>query len=1142
VKHFKVYWLTCICSMLFAAVASATTIVMPSDEALIAKSPLIVEGTVVRTGPVAIDSRIWTETVVSVERTLKGSAGATVTIREIGGELDGRITKIFGSPQYGQGEAVLVFLTPTPRGDYQTTDLFVGKFSADATLDGRAMWVRDDATDHVQLLDAHFQPIANGNVQRDAAAFESFIVQRAAGRTAVPNTYGMQNPVLKSIVDRAIAPGRRATDFYTLIDPPTVYRWFNFDTGGSVNWYSYGTQPGYTGGGLNEIKTAMSSWNSYTGASIKYNYVGTETTFGGVQTSPNGVNEVLFNDPHADISGSWNPSTGGVVGLGGFNGTSAGQKSWSHGTAYAITEANLAIQDGVSPSAGIPSNELAEIVAHEFGHTLGFGHSADSTALMYYMVTGLGPSLRADDEAAATYLYPGTGSTPPPPPAGTAPTSPANVSVSNIGQTTVTVNWTDTATNETAQQLWLAVANGGYSKIGDLAANATSTNVNGLAAGTSYRIYVTASNAYGTSAPSNVASFNTPAGTPAPSAPVASFNANTTSGVANQTTFTFTSTSIGTITSYLWTFGDGSTAGGSSASHVYAGAGAFTVTLQVTNSAGSSSASRGISVTAPVPATPPVNAAFSVNPASPVATQNVTFSDASTGSPASWLWSFGDGSSSTQQNPTHAYANAGTYSVALQVFNSVSSSTKTQTIVVAPNVQTSHTLVSAAAQTSGLNGSQWRTELTLFNASYNPVSVTLTYVPSYGSGPQQRATSLGGRQSVTYANALVDLYGISSGTGAIAIDSSSTSGAPNVLVTSRTFTDSSSGTYGQSVPSLGTSDFASTMYLTGMAVNAAYRTNLGVVNRSSSNVPMTLSLFDANGAQVATANITVPANNFQQAGLASFFPAIGTTSYNALSLRASGGSSDAVSIYASVVDNRTQDPVYIQATPGSFASPMILPAVGRAPGVNGTFWRSDVTIFNPTTRTMSIGVRYFAAAADNRFAPATTYFVGPNQTLTLDDVVGRFGVTSGSGSLELAWSGSTAPVVTSRTYTPSSNGGTFGQSIDPADSFGSDSYVTGLRSDASFRSNVGFVNNGDQTIGINVTLIASSGNAVASGIITVPAKSVGQWSIGSLFPNVNVAALGSFTLQAHTDTAPTLFAYGSIVDNTSGDPVYFPGQ
>jgi hypothetical protein len=41
---------------------------------------------------------------------------------------------------------------------------------------------------------------------------------------------------------------------------------------------------------------------------------------------------------------------------------------------------------------------------------------------------------------------------------------------------------------------------------------------------------------------------------------------------------------------------------------------------------------------------------------------------------------------------------------------------------------------------------------------------------------------------------------------------------------------------------------------------------------------------------------------------------------------------------------------------------------------------------------------------------------------------------------------------------------------------------------------------------------------------------------------VNVAALGTVTLQAHTDSGPMLFAYGSLIDNNSGDPVFFGGM
>lgn len=59
-------------------------------------------------------------------------------------------------------------------------------------------------------------------------------------------------------------------------------------------------------------------------------------------------------------------------------------------------------------------------------------------------------------------------------------------------------------------------------------------------------------------------------------------------------------------------------------------------------------------------------AAFNSAPNSGTAPLNVAFSDISTGAITSWLWDFGDGSTSTLQNPSHAYA-AGTYTVSLTV-------------------------------------------------------------------------------------------------------------------------------------------------------------------------------------------------------------------------------------------------------------------------------------------------------------------------------------------------------------------------------------------------------------------------------------------------------------------------------------------
>jgi PKD repeat protein len=65
----------------------------------------------------------------------------------------------------------------------------------------------------------------------------------------------------------------------------------------------------------------------------------------------------------------------------------------------------------------------------------------------------------------------------------------------------------------------------------------------------------------------------------------------------------------------------------------------------------------------------------------------VQFNDTSTGLLPSWSWNFGDGSTSTLQNPTHTYNSPGTYQVSLTVSNPVGSNTSTQNTVIKYNAQ-----------------------------------------------------------------------------------------------------------------------------------------------------------------------------------------------------------------------------------------------------------------------------------------------------------------------------------------------------------------------------------------------------------------------------------------------------------------------
>jgi len=147
----------------------------------------------------------------------------------------------------------------------------------------------------------------------------------------------------------------------------------------------------------------------------------------------------------------------------------------------------------------------------------------------------------------------------------------------------------------------------------------------------------------------------------------------------------------GAIVSYHWDFGDGETGTGKTATHSYADDGTYTVTLTVTDDDGASdSASRTVIVSgtfssATSPNQPPT-ADFSYSPSSPTTADTVQF------------WDFGDGTTSTAQNPTHQYADDGTYTVTLTVTDDDGASdTATATVIVSSVTIQSYTLTVEAS-------------------------------------------------------------------------------------------------------------------------------------------------------------------------------------------------------------------------------------------------------------------------------------------------------------------------------------------------------------------------------------------------------------------------------------------------------------
>lgn len=150
-------------------------------------------------------------------------------------------------------------------------------------------------------------------------------------------------------------------------------------------------------------------------------------------------------------------------------------------------------------------------------------------------------------------------------------------------------------------------------------------------------------------------------------------------------TIGFTDTSVdpdGYLTTWTWSFGDGSFSNQRHPLHTYTNNGEYTITLNVTdNNQTTNTTSQNIIINN-TPPTPD----FTYQPTNPQTSDTIQFDDTSTdidGTIIAWFWTFGDGGTSSLPAPLHRYTHSGTYSVSLNVTdNDGGHATKTRTILV----------------------------------------------------------------------------------------------------------------------------------------------------------------------------------------------------------------------------------------------------------------------------------------------------------------------------------------------------------------------------------------------------------------------------------------------------------------------------
>jgi hypothetical protein len=212
-------------------------------------------------------------------------------------------------------------------------------------------------------------------------------------------------------------------------------------------------------------------------------------------------------------------------------------------------------------------------------------------------------------------------------------------------------------------------------------------------------------------------------------------------------------------------------------------------------------------------------------------------------------------------------------------------------------------------------------------------------------------------------------------------------------------------------------------------------------------------------------------------------------------------------------------------------------AVAHTPGANGTLFITDVRILNRGRSSVEIMAIFTPSGSDGRtnFA-AVKMVIAAGQLMALDDVVQTTMQTAGIGQLALA--GLTEQlIVNSRTYTRGARG-TFGQFVpsgDPQEAVGSGDpplSIPQLQNTAEFRSNIGFAEVAGAAAEVHVRLYNAGGVAVSDEIY-------GLAPFGHI--QSRVGATGE-ALRAEVSVvgAGRVLAYGSTIDNRSGDAMFIP--
>ncbi len=552
-----------------------------------------------------------------------------------------------------------------------------------------------------------------------------------------------------------------------------------------------------------------------------------------------------------------------------------------------------------------------------------------------------------------------------------------------------------------------------------------------------------------------------------------------------------------------------------------------------------------------------VGAGFGYSPTAPLVGQAVAFTDTSTGEPSAWQWDFGDGASSTEQNPTHVFTEAGTFAISLTVSDGESTDTVSRDVTVVeddlPLIDSADLAIPAAARVQG-SGAFFASRVDAFNASDDVMSVDVLYTPRSDLSGSQLLTSieLAAGQMATVEDPLGSWFGIGDdddSVGSLMFSVAEGSEADFMVTSVVSATGDDGAEYGQAFPATAEGDVlvaGEIAYLSTTVDGERTRVNFGAMAWADDTV-IEVRPVDPADTPLAVAVTTALdfGESFQLNNVAGSF-SLGPAEDYLLEATVTAGSAV---VYASVLDGNstnsgTSDPTTIQPVTAG-AEKLTLLELGPVEGYDS--FSGSASISNLSDTAAQVEVEFYPRGVPGVAATASLG-IPAGDTVGFDDLVGElFGMTD-VGTVVIRSLNETDLIATGREFSflVDDEGafiGTAGQLIpgmtdDDLAQPGTTYHILGLQQvetdDGRERSHIAAFNPGDDAVELGLTLYdgATGASEGETSLFVQAGELVQTNNIISVINPDQDGAPKRLELTTHGDVFVKAFRV-----NATGDPV-----